>query len=234
MTSLPRHLGQAFLMAAGELGMASAARLFVRELSQIGGEALVGEACDMLGREYPVFDFVAHRWGSGHRDPTLDPILDPAPAARALEGISRLLVIGLETDALDALVTALPGVDIGLVAEPFGVEPDMRRVLANYGDAVRPVSLTEFRRWAGRRSALLTFVYGTNGHTAHVAATWLRVAGPDVRPQFRSLVGWDVLGEPMRLHPRWLVETGRDDFSALVGPPRRSTLSGPEAHPAPL
>ena len=213
-------------MAAGELGMASAARLFVRELSQSGGDALVGEACDVLGREYPVLDFVAHRWIHGERESRLDP----APTVRALEGITRLLVVGLETDALDVFVSALPGVEIGLVAEPFGVEPDMRRVLANYHGVLQPVSLTEFRRWVGRRSALLTFVYGTDGHTAHVAATWLRVAGPDVRPQFRSLVGWDILGEPMRLYPRWLVETNCNDFSALVGSIRRSTAAGPETH----
>ncbi|MRG96569.1 hypothetical protein [Polyangium spumosum] len=232
MTGLPRHLGQAFRMAAGELGMASAARLFVHELSQLGGEALVDEACDALGREYPVFDFAAHRWLSGARDPRLDPMQDPGPVVRALGGIGRLLVVGLETDALDALVPALPGVEMGLCAEPFGVEPDMRRVLANYGGALAPVTLTELGRWAGKRSALLSFVYGTDGHTAHVVATWLRVAGPDVRAQFRSLVGWDVLGTPMRLYPRWLVETACDDFSEIVGPPHRpSASSAPPVSP---
>jgi hypothetical protein len=91
----------------------------------------------------------------------------------------------------------------------------MRRVLANFGNALRIVDLADFRRWAGKRSALLTFVYGTDGHAAHVATTWLRVSGPDVRAQFRTLIGWDVLGQPMRLYPRWLVETSSDDFSVI-------------------
>jgi hypothetical protein len=216
VSRLPSHLGQAFLMAAGELGMASAARLFVRELAELGGDELVAEACDAFGREYPVLDFVAHQWLDGHRASRLDP----SDVRSALAGITRLLVVGLETDALDVLVSAIPGVEVGLVFEPFGVAPDMRRVLANYS-ALRSIDLADFRRWAGKRSALLTFVYGTDGHAAHVAATWLRVLGPDVRAQFRSLIGWDVLGQPMRLYPRWLVETSCDDFSVIC----RQTIS---------
>lgn len=211
MSRLPDHVGQAFLMAAGELGMASAARLFVRELARLGSDDLVAEACDSLGREYPVLDFVAHRWLEGDRAGRLDP----SRVQDALQGITRLVVVGLETDALDVLVRLLSGVEIGLIVEPFGVAPDLRRVLANFGGTVRTVDLEGFRRWAGKRSALLTFVYGADEHTAHVATTWLRVSGPDVRAQFRSLVGWDVLGEPMRLYPRWLVETSCDDFSVI-------------------
>lgn len=211
MSRLPGHLGQAFLMAAGELGMASAARLFVRDLAQLGGAELVAEACDVFGREYPVLDFVAHRWLDGDRTSQLD--VDDVK--RALEGIKRLVIVGLETDAMDVLAAALPDVELGLVAEPFGVTPDMRRILANYDGSLVSVELADFRRWAGKRSALLTFVYGTDGHVAHAAATWLRVSGPDVRAQFRSLIGWDVLGEPMRLYPRWLIETSCDDFSVI-------------------
>jgi hypothetical protein len=211
MSRLPDHLGQAFLMAAGELGMASAARLLVRELARLGSDDLVAEACDALGREYPVLDFVAHQWLEGDRVPRLDP----SSVLRALQGITRLVVVGLETDALDVLVAALPGVEMGLIVEPFGEAPDLRRVLANLGGALQSVDLADFRRWAGKRSALLTFVYGADEHTAHVATTWLRVSGPDVRVQFRSLIGWDVLGEPMRLYPRWLVETSCDDFSVI-------------------
>ena len=217
MSHLPPHLGQAFLMTAGELGMASAATLFVRELAQLGGDALVAEVCDVLGRQYPVLDFVAHQWLEGHRAVGLDV----NHVQSVLAGITRLVVVGLETDALDALVAAIPDVEIGLIAEPFGVAPDMRRVLANFGGALRAVDWSDFRRWAGKRSALLTFVYGTDGHAAHVAATWLRVSGPDVRAQFRSLIGWDVLGQPMRLYPRWLVETSCSDFSVIC----RQTIS---------
>lgn len=211
MSRLPGHLGQAFLMASGELGMASAAHLFVRQLAQLGGDELVAEACDAFGREYPVLDAIAHEWLEGHRASTLDV----THVARALEGITRLVIVGLEVDALDALVDALPNVEMGLVAEPFGIAPDMRRVLANFGGTLRAVDLADFRRWAGKRSALLTFVYGTDGHSAHVATTWLRVSGPDVRSQFRTLIGWDVLDQPMRLYPRWLVETSCDDFSVI-------------------
>lgn len=217
MSRLPAHLGQAFLLAAGELGMASAARLFVRELVQLGGDALVAEAGDVFGREYPVLDFVAHQWLEEHREVGLDV----THVQSVLAGITRLVVVGLETDALDRLVVALPGVEMGIIAEPFGVAPDMRRVLANFGGAIRTVDLADFRRWAGKRSALLTFVYGTDGHAAHVSATWLRVSGPDVRPQFRALIGWDVLGRPMPLYPRRLVETSCDDFSVIC----RQTIS---------
>lgn len=218
MSRLPSHLGQAFLMAAGELGMASAARLFVRELAAIGGDELVAEACDSYGREFPVLDFVAHRWLQGDRNFSRNL----TQVFQALEGTKRLIVVGLETDELDGLVQALPGIEIGLVAEPFGVAPDMRRVLANFQGAIVSVDLADFRRWAGKRSAILTFLYGTDGHVAHVAATWLRVSGADVRAQFRTLVAWDVLGEPMRLYPRWLIETSCEDFSTIC---RRTTTT---------
>lgn len=221
MSRLPGHLGQAFLMAAGELGMASAARLFVRELATLGGDELVTEACDSYGREYPVLDFIAHRWLHGDRTAHLDS----EQVSRALDGIKRLVVVGLETDELDGLVQVLPGVQIGLVAEPFGVAPDMRRILANFEGAIESLELADFRRWAGKRSAILTFLYGTDGHIAHVAATWLRVSGPDIRTQFRSLVAWDVLGEPMRLYPRWLIETSCDDFSIICQQGSASTNS---------
>lgn len=213
MTELPPALGQAFYMAATELGMCSAARLFVRELARAGGDDLVRAASDEIGRSYPVFDFVAGRFVEGDRDPRADP----GPVLAALGGVARLLVVGLEADFLDALVPALEGVELGLITESGGVEPEWRRVLANYGGRVEPVGLSEIQRWAGRRSALLAFVYGTDGHTAHVPATWLRVSGPDVRANFRSLTGWDILGRPMSVYPRWLVAASCEDFSRLVG-----------------
>lgn len=209
---LPPGLDQAFLMAATELGMCSAARLFVRELAAAGGDGLVAEARDQLGRAFPVLDFVAGRALAGEPEPPLDP----APVLRALAGIARLLVVGVEADFLDALVPRLAGVEIGLLAETGPAQADLRRVLANYGGRVRAVTLDDFQRWAGRRSALLTFVYGSDGHVAHVQGAWLRVSGPDVRTQFRSLIGWDILGRPLDVYPRWLVETHRDDFSDLA------------------
>ncbi|MCC6551617.1 MAG: hypothetical protein IT372_01175 [Polyangiaceae bacterium] len=214
MTSLPPALGQAFHASAAELGMCSASRLFVRELAGAGGDELVRAARDQLGRDYPVFDFVAERFLEDHRE----LLVDPGPPAAALDGIGRLVVVGIEADFLDALVPRLEGAEIGLVTDGAGMEPDFRRVLANYGDRVEPVGLADIQRWAGRRSALLTYVYGTLGDTVHVGATWLRVSGPDVRTQFRSLVGWDIFGRPMLIYPRWLVGTSGADFSHTVGP----------------
>jgi len=221
MTKLPGHLDQAFRMAAAELGMCSAARLFVREIARSGGDELVGIAQGELGRTYPVLDFVAERWLEGERDLTIDP----SPLVRALAGTSRALVIGLEADFLDALVPALKDTEIGLITEASSLSPDARRVLANYGGAVAHVGLSDFQQWAGKRSALVTFVYGSDGHTAHVSASWLRVSGPDVRTQFRSLVGWDILGRPMVVYPRWLVETSVADFSYLATGPRAPSRS---------
>lgn len=212
MSALPPGLDQAFRMAAAELGMCSAARLFVRELAAEGGPPLVAEARDLLGRAYPVLDFVAACAIEGAPETPADP----GPVLSALAGITRLLVVGIEADFLDALEPRLEGVEIGLLAEVGGLAADLRRVLANYGGRVRAVGLDDFQSWAGRRSALLTFVYGTDGHVAHVQGAWLRVSGPDVRTQFRSLVGWDILGRPLDVYPRWLVETHREDFSELA------------------
>ncbi|WP_437874533.1 hypothetical protein [Sorangium sp. So ce513] len=222
--ALPPALGQAFRMVASELGMRSAARLFVRELMEAGGAPLVREARDALGREFPVLDFIAEQRLSGGEEAPIDPqgVLD------ALRGVTRLLVVGLEADGLDALAPRLPGVEVGLVTDAGGLDPDFRRVLANYDGLMVPVGLSELQRWAGRRSALLTFVYGTDGHAAHVSPSWLRVSGPDVRTQFRSLIGWDILGRPMTVYPRWMVETSAGDFSRLVGPPPRAAAPEPE------
>ncbi|WP_437855127.1 hypothetical protein [Sorangium sp. So ce363] len=215
--ALPPALGQAFRMVAAELGMRSAARLFLRELMGAGGAPLAREARDQLGREFPVLDFVAEQWLSGGAEAPLDV----AGVLDALRGVTRLLVVGLEADCLDALVPRLSGVEAGLVTDAGGLDTDFGRVLANYDGLIEPVGLSELHRWAGRRSALLTFVYGTDGHAAHVSPSWLRVSGPDVRTQFRSLIGWDILGRPMTVYPRWMVETSSSDFSSLVGPAPR-------------
>jgi hypothetical protein len=214
MTALPPGIGQAFHMTAAELGMCSAARLFARELAEAGGDDLLAEARDRLGREYPVFDFVAQRALDGEAEMPIDP----APVKDALQGIARLLVVGLEAFYLDALVEAWGDVEVGLIADGAGAELDLRRVLANYGGRVEGVSLADIHRWAGRRSALLTYVYGADAHVAYVNASWLRVSGPDVRTSFRSVVGWDIFGRPMLVYPRWLVETARETLSHVVGP----------------
>jgi hypothetical protein len=228
VSALPPALGQAFRIAAAELGMYSAARLFLRELAAVGGDGLVREARDQLGRDYPVLDCLAERWLAGDQ-PCAGEAPGVAEVAAVLKGVTRLLIVGVEADHLDALVPRLAGVALGLISAGGGLEPDWHRVLANYGGRVEAVGLADLQRWAGRRSALLTFVYGTDGHTAHVNSTWLRVTGPDVRTQFRSLIGWDVLGAPMLVYPRWLVAAGHGDFSHLVAVPARPAPVGDEA-----
>lgn len=211
MTGLPAGLEQAFPLAAGELGMCSAAWLFARELAAVGGDPLVAALRDALGRAFPVIDSVASAWLGGEHV----PVIDPAPVLEACAGATDVVVVGLETLWLDALVPLLDA-PIRLLAEgPFAADWD--RVLSNYAGRAERTELSNFQQWAGRRSVLLTFVYGSRGGRVHVPPAWARVLGPDVRSQFRSLVGWNVLGAPMDVYPRWLVEVPADDFSRVAG-----------------
>jgi hypothetical protein len=214
MSALSPSLAPAFLAAASELGMASAARLFLREIAAAGGPPLVAAARDAFGREYPVFHCLATHWLASQRvtAPQTEAMQD------AVSGLARLLVVGLEVDWLDALLPRLAGVEVGLLREDLGVAADFRRILANYGGRVVDVELADLQRWAGRRSGLMAFVYGSDGHVAHVPGVWLRVSGPDVRTQFSALIGWNILGGRMEVYPRWLAETSVGDFSRLVGP----------------
>ncbi len=208
-------LGKSFFVAAQELGMWSASTLFARELVAHGGLASLDAARDLLRRDFPVFDAVAGRW--------LDVGGSPAPfnfeeAARGLDGTVRVVVVGYDADPLDGLVAALPAsVRVGVVMSVGELCGDVARALAPYGDRVAHVPLAEMPRWAGRRSGLVTFVYGvSSGATAYASLAWLRALGPDVRTQFRSLVGVDLLGEAPGVHPRWVVPASIDDFSDLV------------------
>lgn len=212
---MPPGLAQGFLVAATELGMVSAARLFVEETAIARGRAGVEALRDALGREFSVVDFVASSWLDGSPLPERDI----GAIVAALEDPSRLLVVGMEADPLDRLVAALPrSMPIGLTLGGGGLEPDTDRAAANYGGRVVVVPISEWARWAGARSTLLTFVYGSNGHDAFVAPAFLRLVGPDVRTSFRALVGWDLLGRAPRLHPRYLAGASVRDFSTLLGP----------------
>lgn len=197
-------------MALGELGHASAAWLFAREVAAGAGEAGVAALRDGLGREYPVLDAVCERWLAGRRGPDVDP----ARVVAACAGATRALVVGIEAAHLDALIPALGETRVGLV-RLGDVEADWSRVLANLRGA-EGVDLADVPRWAGARSVLLTFTYGLTAQTTHVLPSWVRVHGPDVRSSFRTLVAWDVLGVPMFVHPRWLVSVGLEEFSHLV------------------
>jgi hypothetical protein len=212
--SVPPRLSRAFLTAAAELGMASTARLYARELLGSGGPGLLAAARDVLGREFPVFDCIAGRRLDGADDvaPRAEPVL------AAVAGLSRLLVVGLEVDWLDELLPRLGGVDVGLLREEGTSASSFRRVLANYEGRAVGVELADLYRWSGRRSGVLTFVYGSDGHAVHVPGAWLRVSGPDVRTTFAALIGWNILGRAMDVYPRWLAETDVADFSRLVGP----------------
>lgn len=210
---LPPGLRIGFLVAATELGMSSASRLYVEEIARALGAEGVDAARDALGREYPVFDSVSTHWLSHGAA----PLLDERGLIEELGDIKRVLIAGAEADAIDRIVPALPEARLGFIVGGGGLEPDAKRFAANYGDRLEIVPLTEWTRWAGARSALLTFVYGTDDDVAFVPQAHLRLVGPDVRSSFRALVGWDLLGVAPRLHPRFLAETSVHDFSIIVG-----------------
>jgi hypothetical protein len=207
--ALPEGLEQAFTVAAGELGMACAAWLFVENVAQERGHEAVAALRDALGRSFPVLDTVAEQWLSG----TGRLNTDPTAVLSACEGASALVVAGLEAFFLDALVARLPpGTRCALLRHsPFDV--DWARVLSNYGGRILPVDLESFQSWAGPRSVLLTFAYGVGGSSTYVLPTWVRATGEDVRTQFRSLLAWNVLQAPMFVYPRWLVEVDAASFT---------------------
>jgi hypothetical protein len=170
----------------------------------------VGELRDRLGRDFPVLDAVCAAYQTGARGARVDP----ARVAAACAGARRVLVVGVESEFLDALIPRLDG-EVALLT--YGeLDTDWTRVLANYGGRVDGCELASFQRFAGGHGALVTFLYGANAEVAHVNPAWLRIIAGDVRTQFRTLVGWDVLGSPMYVYPRWLVEAPLADFTEVV------------------
>ncbi len=205
-------LNQAFRVAAAELGMCTAAWLFADELSADRGPVGLQQARDSLGRSFPVFDAVL----AAKLDGALTPTVDAHGCAEACRGLKRLTVVGYEARFVDALLPLLPDVDVALLAHS-SFDPDWDRLLSNYGGRVGRVSLDEYQRRAGPHAGLLTFVYGATGGTGYVVPEWLRVGGEDVRTQFRSFIGWEVLGRAFYVFPRWLVEVDLGSFTAVVG-----------------
>jgi hypothetical protein len=204
---------QAFRLAASELGMASAAWLFVRETAAVAQDAGVAALRDELGRAWPVLDAVCAGWLAGvHAPPlALDPVLP------LLHSAARLVLVGHEALWVDALLQALPPtVRVGLVLEG-DPQTHWPRVLANHGERVEALSLANFQSWAGPRSVLLTFVYGATASQVFVLPAWLRATGPDVRMQFRSLLGWRILDVPLEIYPRWLVAADAHTLTDLRG-----------------
>jgi len=192
--------------------MATAAWLFVRAVARCAGDEGVAELAADLGETFTVLEAVAHRWLAGSREASTDPsaVLD------ALGNATRLVVVGLEAAPLDELVRRVPsGLKIAMIAHSqFPV--DWGRIFDNYGGGVERVDLDTFQTWAGPRSALLTFAYGRHDTRTCVRPLWLRACGADVRAQFRSLIGWDILGAPLEHYPRWLVETETTTFTHFV------------------
>ncbi|MCA9493945.1 MAG: hypothetical protein KC621_28640 [Myxococcales bacterium] len=214
MSGLPPGLGRAFGVAVAELGLRTASWIFVEEVGEVGGEAALNELRDCYGRDWPVLDAVAAAWQEGRRRRPLDP----APLLDALGSADRIVCVGIETEALDLLVQATTTPVHVVRQSVFGL--DWTRFAANYEGRVGLEDLDTFQRLAGPRSVLLTFTYGTDaggdGANTHVLPAWVRVCGEDVRTQFRSLVGWEVLGLPFFVYPRWLVRVPTSSFSVLV------------------
>ena len=207
------RLDQAFRLAAGELGMASAAWLFAGQTGIIEGPPGVALLRDELGRSWPLLDAVCAGWRSGLRE----PVPDASPVLQALQGVNRLVVVGNEALWLDALVSALPASTQVAMLQQGLFPADWSRVLGNYAGRVQPLTLGDFQRWGGSRSALLTFVYGDeSAGRVFVMPDWSRVVGTDVRTQFRALVGWHILPFSMPVYPRWLVPVEAEAFTHRV------------------
>ena len=207
-------LEQAFALTAGELGMVSASWLFAREVAAAEGLPAVSQLRDDLGRRWPVLDAVCAAFVLGESFPHVkrDGVL------QRLQGFRRLLIVGLESHWLDALLAGLPvDLRVGLLRHS-DLSPDWNRVQANLGQRISLVDLSDFQLWAGSRSAILSFVYGAGlpgAHKLFATSAWARAWGPDTRTQFRELIGWDVLGVPLSVYPRWLVSVPKEQFTAV-------------------
>lgn len=206
-------LEPAFRVCAGELGLWSAARLYVNAAWAAGGAAAVAGLDDDLGGAYPVLEEVARRALERH-----GPVPPPGAAGviAACADLRRIVVVGVEADVLGPLVDVLPEAVEVLAIYDATFPVDEARVRASWTPRVEIVDVGAFHRAAGGRSALLTCVYGADAFRAVVAPIWLRVHSPDVRLLFRRLIGVDLAGARMASYPRWLGETATADFTELV------------------
>ncbi len=211
--SLQAGLEQAFQLAAGELGFCSAAWLFVETALREGGPDSLNTLRDALGRAFPVLDAVVEACQKGMTGPDKRP----GAVVDLCWNAEKVLVVGLEAEFLDVLLDALSKPTVYLLTHS-DFDVDWTRVLSNYQDRVLPISLNEFQRCAGPKSVLLSYVYGIHGQSTHALPVWMRVAGEDVRTQFRSLIGWDVLQSSFFVYPRWLVEISTQSFTHIISP----------------
>lgn len=203
-------LEQAFRLAAGELGMCDAAWRFAADVEAEGGAPMLRAVRDGLGRSFPVLDAVFARQLEGGA-----PAVRLEPIVAACAPLKRLLIVGVEARWVDALLGALPGLEVGVLPSA-SLPADTARVASNLPSTVSLIGLDRFQRFAGPRSGVLTFLYGASGTSAFVVPEWARCQGPDVRSQFRSFIGWDLLGTPPEVYPRWLVEVALEGFTEVV------------------
>lgn len=210
--SLPASLDRAYHVAATELGFSSAARLFVAETEEALGAEGVEALRHSLGRRFPVLDAVAAMSLRGEAA----ALPDASAAREALEGLSRVLVVGIEADALDALCPLPARVKTGLLMHRSVGVVDWGRVAANLEGDWELVPMDDYQRWAGSRAGVLTFAYGVADGVAHVTPEYLRLIGGDTRSQFRALLAWDLLPGGTEVYPRWLAEAPLDLFSRVV------------------
>lgn len=193
--------------------MATAAWLFVSQTAEVEHEAGVLALRDAMGRDWSVLDAVCAAWLAGARagQPVVDGI------TRALHGLERLVLVGYEAVAVDALLADLaPDVRVGLL--PGDVpRSSVERLLENHAGRLELLDLERFQGWAGPRSSLLGFMYGSAAmHQFFVPPVWLRAAGPDVRLQFRDLLGWRFMDLPLMVYPRRLSATNAQSFTRLL------------------
>lgn len=209
-------LDPAFRACAGELGLWSAARLFVNAAWDAGGDDAVVALDEELGDGFPVLEHVAGRVRATRASlspPRLDALIG------ACDGLRHVVMIGVEADILSALVARLPH-DVDIVALFDATFPvDRMRVTASWAPRVRLLDLGSFQQAAGARSALVTTVYGADDFHAVVTPAWVRAHSQDVRLQFRRLIGVNIVGTRMAAYPRWLSETPRADFTTLLEAP---------------
>jgi hypothetical protein len=208
-----RGVESAFRVCVGELGMWSATRLFIESGRRAQGDAGVARVREALAPEFPVVEELT-REGAGaapyRRACAVDALVE------RLTGHERILLVGMEAELVCALLARLRrDVSIHLLLDST-FPRDEQRLRASWSSSLAFVGLDDFQSVAGARTALVTPVYGADDYRAVVLPLWMRVHGVDVRFQFRTLVGVNLLGARMQVYPRWLVETDTGDFTDLV------------------
>lgn len=205
-------LVQSFATAAGELGMVSASRLFIRTCAAHGGTQAVADLKHQVGAAFPILDTAAQDFLERGQLPAI-PI---DHAVGLLAQVATVVVVGFESEPLDLLAAALTRQRL-LVLTHAALPGDWERMLANYRGSVAAVDLDGILDHAGPDSALLCFVTGRQEQTVYVPSAWLRVHGPDTRTVFARLVGWNLLPFPFERYPRWQAEVPADDFTDMIG-----------------